>query len=212
MAVLTLAQYKALAGIDSGDTSNDTQLSAVITATQTTVERLLGLKFETATLTEWYSVPFGARSIQLRTSPIQSVTSIQVYYSPTQYIDVNSSCFRANFDFAIVVFDGDDPWWWSATDYLTCTYPYGYPTAAQDGILNYKIVYVGGSASASTDTALQMAMTQAVSMNIAAIGEDPRIKAESVLDHSVEFVDLTSRTNASYLREIFGAYVNGGNL
>lgn len=211
MAVLTLAQYKALTGITGTD--NDTQLSAIITATQATVERLLGLKFETTTLTEWYTVPQAAQSIQLRTYPIQSVTSVQVYYSPTEYLTIDSDNYRANLDMGLLSFTGFDwGWYGSSGNYQTSLELTDWPAIPQEGVLNYKIIYVGGSASASSDTALQQAMQQAVDYFYAKAGEDPARRSESVLDHSISFGALDNRTAASYLREIFGGYMNGGNL
>jgi len=210
MAVLTLAQYKALTGITGTD--NDTQLSAIITSTQDTVQRLLGLKFETTTLTEWYTVPQAAQSIQLRTYPIQSVTSVEVYYSPTQYLAIDSDNYRANLDTGLLAFTGFDWAWRDTANYQTCPELTDWPAIPQEGVLNYKIIYVGGSASASSDTALQQAMQQAVDYFYAKAGEDPARRAESVLDHSISFGALDNRSTAAYLREIFGGYVNGGNL
>jgi hypothetical protein len=205
MAVLTLSEYKTYAGIaDSGD---DSQITDIISKAQDIGERILGLKFETTTLTEWYSTVAGAETLQLRTYPVQSVTSIDAYYSPTDYTTISTDRYRVDLATGLVVLMGG-AWYWNGTTQLTNTPVLDTPYF-EDGTLNYKVVYVGGSASITQD--IKLAFCQIVDALFANAGQDPLLKSEKIM--SYEYVKSASTENMTEtIRAILGPFANGGNL
>lgn len=73
--LLSLANYKALAGITSTDATRDAALTAALAAADAAIKKWCRTHFEQQTLTEYYDPPMSDLLV-LRQLPVASVTSI----------------------------------------------------------------------------------------------------------------------------------------
>lgn len=169
MALASLADYKATAGITSTDATSDTALTQILLQAQAKMERLCGRRaagFETATWTERVS---GDDTSQLRVSqwPITSITSITRYSTDGSTTTVTSTDYRTA-PYA------DNRGWIHLMGETAGRFPviddYGFLDPSSYGPIpawswgrdNYSIVYVGGYTTVPDD--LKAVLYEAVGM------------------------------------------------
>lgn len=213
--IVTAAEYNVYLG--TSDTSSDTQKTAMIGYLQDYAQQVLGLVFITATLTERYSIRPGQQTIQLRTFPVTSITSIKCFFGTgsTDYTTLDTDSYYVNLTTGIIsIFN-------AGNDTQVAFDAQGFPQEGFNravfgqipnfypGIDNHEIVYVAGRASAPDG--LKFCMFRAMDFLIGSAGENPDIQAESVLDHSVTYArnGKFSTSEARRIATIFSAYGNG---
>jgi hypothetical protein len=74
-AILTLAETKALLGIASSDTTNDTVLEYCIDQATALTEQVIGCVVKSRLVTEWHDAN-GATAVVLRTQPVESIAFV----------------------------------------------------------------------------------------------------------------------------------------
>lgn len=217
--IVTAADYNIY--LNTSDTSSDTQKTAMITYLQDYIQTVLGLTFISATLTERYSVRPGQQTIQLRTYPVTSVTSIKCFFGTgsTDYTTLTTDSYYVNLTTGIVSIynaGNSNQYGYDSQGFPTIQ-AFDQPVIGQipsfyPGVNNHEIVYVGGNVSAPAG--LKLCMFWALDYLLGKAGENPDVQAESVLDHSVTYARTNkfNQSEARRLATIFAAYANGAML
>lgn len=208
MAIITTSEYKTYAGITA--TTWDTFLGVIIPAAQAMAESVTGRKFDSATFTERYEGPIDNNTIQLRSWPVTSITSVKFYTSPTEYTTLSSDNYTVDTKTGILYMPGS-----GQSDTLTYVYNAGFlntpdigvSPSFQVGTFAYEVVYVAGYSSYPAD--LQYAMYRLVDAMFAARRADPNMKAESIGAYSYTRGD-TAANFPKLARELFASYIGGG--
>lgn len=179
MSIISVSQYKAYAGISAS--TWDTQLGIIITATQDTLEKICGRRFDTATYTEYVD---GANSptVYVQNAPITSVTSVAlINRAETVVYTYDATGYKVDLEAGLISrqvggFAGG----------YDNRMPLNGPTAFErvpqfpDGWQNVKIVYVGGYSSQTMPTSLQLLMYNLTACEFAVAGADLTLKSESL--------------------------------
>ncbi len=208
MAIITTAQYKTYAGITA--TTWDGFLDVIIPAAQAMAESASGRQFDSGTRTERYEGPIDSNTIQLRSWPVASITSVKFYTGPSTYSTLSSSEYAVDAVRGILYLpgsgQGDVLAYARDTDGFLTEPDIGVSPRFETGTFAYEVVYVAGYSSYPTD--LQYAMYRLVDAMFAARRADPNMKAESIGAYSYTRGDkATSFPNLA--RELFAAYLPG---
>ena len=94
MAIITTSEYKTYAGITAS--TWDTFIGVIIAAAQAMAETVTGRQFDSGTRTERYDGPIDSNTIQLRSWPVASITSVKYYTGPTAYSTLSSSTYTVD--------------------------------------------------------------------------------------------------------------------
>lgn len=217
MPIVTAANYNAYRNTSS--TSQDTQITALILQITDYAQTVLGLTFETATLTERYTIRAGQQTIQLRTFPVQSVTSIKCFYG-TESGDSNTlaaSTYYTNLTTGLVSIAGAGQASMIASERAAFfnssmnDFAIGQMPCFTPGIDNHEVVYVGGRAT--VPDGLKNCVYRALDLMLATAGDDPEMKSEAILGYSYTKTDTSTTSSfAKQMQMIFSAYANGATL
>jgi len=208
VAIITTAQYKTYAGISV--TTWDGFLDVIIPAAQAMAESASGRQFDSGTRTERYEGPIDSNTIQLRSWPVASITSVKYYTSPTEYQTISSDGYTVDATRGILYMPGtgqsDVLSYLEISDGWLQAPEIGVSPSFQTGTFAYEVVYVAGYSSAPAD--LQYAMYRLVDAMFAARRNDPNMKAESIGAYSYTRGD-TAASFPTLARELFAAYMPG---
>jgi len=212
MAICTLAEYKAY--LNTSDTSRDTQITAMIGYVQSIAERVTGMVFESATLTERYSVRPGQQTIQLRTFPVTSVTSIKAFFGSgaSDYNTLQTSSYNVNLESGLISIIGagrESLLLYDAQRYPVETPIIGQAPAYTAGIDTHEIVYVAGNSS--VPSGLKLCAFQALDYVLANVDTNARVQSESIGAFSQSFFS-GDRSDSDALANCFAPYRNGAML
>lgn len=212
MSAITAADYNLY--LQTADTSMDSYKTAMIAQAQSIAETYLGVVFSSGTLTERYSVRPGQQTIQLRTYPITSITSIKVFYGSgtSDYNTLDADYYNADLTTGVVsVIGGGQRSLIGVTDQDGYTLPQsiiGQVPGFVPGINNHEIVYVGGAAASA---GLKNLLCQAVDYLMGQAGVNPRVASESIGDFSQSFKG-DQKTTIAALADIFAPTQSGADL
>lgn len=210
MAVISVAEYKAYAGISG--TTFDAVLAVLIACGQELAEDWLGFAFDTGTRTERYSGPIDSNKIYLKGYPVTSITSVKRYSSVSAYELVDSTTYTYDAAKSILYLPGTgrgmgvmarDEWGPLEDQDL------GVGPRWVEGTSNYEIVYVSGWASNAMPNRAKYAMYKLIDAMMADRRVDPTMKSQSVRDASYTKFDA-SPTVQSMIHHIFASFKLGG--
>ncbi len=217
MPIVTPTTYNVYR--NTSDTSQDTQITALILQITDYAQTVLGLTFETATLTERYTVRPGQQTIQLRTYPVQSVTSIKCFYGTesADYTTLSTSSYYTNLTTGLISIVGAGNRSGIASDTAAffnaslSDFAIGQLPCFVPGIDNHEIVYVGGRAS--VPDGLKNCFYRALDLMLATAGDNPEMKSESIGAYSYTKNDTSTGSSfQKQMQTIFSAYANGASL
>lgn len=179
MAIATVAQYKAYAGITTTDF--DTRLAIILPQVQAWGERYCGRIFDQADYIERYSGD-DSSSIIIKNAPIVSVTSIKVFCSPAdttgRTVDSGTYTFDTEDNGGIIKF---------TPSYFARRGSFSFESRSpefadyrnfQNGFLNVQVTYKGGFDTMPTD--LVAAFFDAVTVKLNSAGVDLSMESEKL--------------------------------
>lgn len=214
--IVTATEYNAYLG--TADTSQDTQKTALIGYAQGYAQQVLGLTFQTGTLTERYTVRPGQQTIQLRTVPVTSVTSIKAFYGTgtNDYNTLSTDWYYVNLATGVISIYaagrnsqiGYDPQGFPYQNSLTPAV-IGQLPAFYPGVDNHEIVYVAGQSS--IPDGLKLCMFQAIDYLKSNAGTNPEFKSESIGAYSYDCFKKNPIV-ADMIKSIFSPYAVGAFL
>lgn len=181
--LITLAEYHALTGLSASDTSQDTQIDALIAAVDDEIDTYLGWNVVAGTYTETLNGT-GNDFIRLRNRPITALTSMTLNYNSTAPTTYSGSDFIYSADQAMVYFNPA-----SSTPAL--------PGYFQQGVLNVQAVYSAGYAVASVPQQIKRAACLLIQRSMFFTSSDAisDIKLDQYAQKS-NVVDINAATNA----------------
>lgn len=203
MAILTYAEFIAVYP-STGMTS--TQIDAFIAVAQAQIERWTGRTFESATYTQYddgANLPF----VMLTNTPVTSITSWKIIEDDASETTIDSTAYRYDpttgklgfIDERYGRFAGvwDDRGFWSDRGVVE----FGFVNGLADRFRNSKVVYVGGTATASLPADLKQLARDMVTTMIAegAGGAGPNLSVQSETLGSYSYTRATQAPGAGAL-------------
>ena len=165
----TLADFKSYRNITV--TTNDTQITFALDAINAWVARYCGITISTQTITEFLH-GLGTDTVMLRTSPISSVTTVQLVNADNTLTTIDADTYRCNLETgklarinssSSIVFEGDFGTNPRAIIADSPSFPRGFR--------NLKVVYVSGyTTGAAAPADLRLAMYQSIDEIMASVG------------------------------------------
>lgn len=183
MALITVAEYKAYAGITAS--TWDAQIGVLITAAQKAMERHCNCdSLEAAAYVEYQSST-ASDSIVVRNAPINSITSVILVRPDGSETTVSSTGYTYDSLSGVIAYKR------SSRGLVVYDY-WGYPEGYGDGVnpnfgtgfKNLKITYNGGWSSVPED--LKFAMYRLVDYMFATAGKDTTLTAETLGSYSYQ--------------------------
>lgn len=178
MAIITVAEYKAFAGITAS--TWDAQLAVIIPALQDVIERWCNRTFDTATFTEKHDGA-GTDELNLRNPPIASVTSVTITTG-------SDSVALAATDYAFSTTGTGRLWMLPVAVWVMAWEAASAWSNAHGGLTgrpcfpigreNITVVYAGGYST--MPAGLKLAMYRLTAITLAQAGIDTTMKSETL--------------------------------
>lgn len=205
MAIITTAEYKAYAGITV--TTWDTFIGILIDAGTAALERLTGRNFDAATLTQKYTCGPGQTTIQLKSWPINTITSVTYNYAAGGSVTLSSDLYSFNSGTGTLYlrpqlygrFFQD----WQTNSGLATLID--WVPQFVEGNYDYTVVYTTTSAVTND---LKYAMYQWIDAAFAARRRDPALQSESIGSYSYSLGQASSMDAVTV--RLFGPFRTGG--